>query len=675
MNDKSVGDFAATRARSRQELASLFGGLASALLAVIIIATLYVGQDLFIPLAMAILLSFALAPLVSWLERRRLPRGLAVVSVVFLAFASLVALGGMLTKQVADLAGELPRYERSLREKIQTLRGAAEGGGSLERAAEMLEGLDAELNGEGSAPETPTPPPGEAMPTPGAGGPATVEVEEAAPEEPPLLVEVREPEPGVIERLFGLISPLVEPLVMGFILLIFVIFILLQREDLRNRLIRLAGSHDIPRTTAALDDAATRISHLFLLQFAINGAFGTFVGIGLWLIGMPNALLWAVLGTVLRFLPFVGFILAGIIPVGLALVIDPGWELVIWTLGLYIVAESVMSHVVEPIAYGRGTGLSPVAVVISAAFWALLWGPIGLVLATPLTVCLVVIGRHVERLQFLDILFGDQPVLSPPQLFYQRMLAGDPMEAASEAESFLKDRPLARYYDEVAIAGLKLAQGDLVLGSLDESRLTTVRDTVRELTGDLLWQEPLGPEDPAAATSGLPLLPLEARSKDAGASEGAEVALCLGGRSLLDEAAAHMLAQVLERQGLSARVQGPDQLSFLRVEELEAQRPRIVCLCYLDVDRPSHLRYTVRRLRRRLPGVKLLLGCWPSSGATLDTVAMKAQSGADGVAESLQELARQCLLAAGAVEVEAPKPEPAVDGEPAAALALKPATA
>jgi predicted PurR-regulated permease PerM len=671
MNDRAASDFAATRARSRQELAALFGGLASALLAAIIIATLYIGRDLFIPLAMAILLSFALAPLVSWLERRRLPRGLAVVSVVFLAFASLLALGGLLTKQVADLAGELPRYERSLREKIQSLRGAAEGGGSLERAAEMLEGLDAELNGKGTPPETPAPPPDESMPTPGAGGTGALLADSQAPEEPALLVEVREPESGVIERLFGLISPLVEPLVTGFILLIFVIFILLQREDLRNRLIRLAGSHDIPRTTAALDDAATRVSHLFLLQLLINGAFGLFIGLGLWLIGMPNALLWGVLGTVLRFLPFVGFILAGIIPVGLALVIDPGWELLLWTLGLYIVAESVVSHVIEPIAYGRGTGLSPVAVVISAAFWALLWGPVGLVLATPLTVCLVVIGRHVERLQFLDILFGDQPVLSPPQLFYQRMLAGDPMEAASEAESFLKEKPLASYYDEVAIAGLKLAQEDLVLGSLDESRLTTIRDTVLELTGDLLWHEPLAPGDPAVVASGLPLMPPEARSKDDGAGAGAEVALCLGGRSLLDESAALMLAQVLERQGLSARVQGPDQLSFLRVEELEAQRPRIVCLCYLDVERPTHLRYTVRRLRRRLPGVTLLLGCWPSSGATLDTVGMKTQSGADGVAETLQELARQCLLAAGAVEVAVPEAEAAAEVE----VALTPATA
>ena len=302
-------------------------------------------------------------------------------------------------------------------------------------------------------------------------------------------MEVRQPDPGALESLQSLISPLLHPLATTGIIVIFVIFILLQREDLRNRLIRLAGSHDLQRTTAALDDAASRLSRLFLIQLLLNGSFGIIIGLGLWLIGVPSAILWGILAAVLRFVPYIGAAIAAAFPLALALAVDPTWSMLLWTLALFVVVEPIVGHVIEPMVYGHSTGLSPVAVVASATFWTALWGPIGLVLATPLTVCLVVLGRHVERLEFLDVMFGDRPALSPPEIFYQRMLAGDPTEASEKAEEFLKERSLSSYYDEVALKGLQLAQVDAERGTLDPERLTKIRDAVSEFANNISEQE------------------------------------------------------------------------------------------------------------------------------------------------------------------------------------------
>jgi hypothetical protein len=305
----------------------------------------------------------------------------------------------------------------------------------------------------------------------------------------PVPVVVRQPDPGALESLRALISPLVHPLATTGIIIIFVIFILLQREELRNRLIRLAGSYDLQRTTAALDDAAGRLSRLFLTQLIVNGAFGLVIGVGLWLIGVPSAILWGILAAALRFVPYIGAVIAAAFPLALAVAVDPSWSMLLWTLGLFLIVEPVVGHVIEPMVYGHSTGLSPVAVVAAATFWTALWGPIGLVLATPLTVCLVVLGRHVDRLEFLDVMFGDRPALSPPEIFYQRMLAGDPTEASEKAEEFLKERSLASYYDEVALKGLQLAQVDAARGVLNEERLAKIRDTVSEFVGNLADQD------------------------------------------------------------------------------------------------------------------------------------------------------------------------------------------
>jgi predicted PurR-regulated permease PerM len=636
------------KARTTEELMALLGAVATAILACIIVATLYFGREIFVPIALAILLSFVLAPLVGLLQHLRVPRGVAVVSVVVAAFALIFAMGSLLATQLTQLAGDLPRYQSTISEKIQSIRETTAGRGTLERASGMLKDLSKELdrpNDTGSkpssgsilAPRTATPP-------------------------SPLQVEVRQPDPGALESLRTLISPLLHPLATTGIIIIFVIFILLQREDLRNRLIRLAGSHDLQRTTAALDDAAGRLSRLFLIQLLVNGAFGVVIGIGLWLIGIPSPILWGILAAVLRFVPYIGAVIAAAFPLALAVAVDPSWSMLLWTAALFLVVEPLVGHVIEPMVYGHSTGLSPVAIVASATFWTALWGPIGLVLATPLTVCLVVLGRHVERLEFLDVMFGDRPPLSPPEIFYQRMLAGDPTEAAEKAEEFLKERSLSSYYDEVALKGLQLAQADAERGALNPERLTKIRDAVTEFANDLSDEDDRPPPkvrsttDPEAASAvesvaeNAPYENLPVLSKMALLPEwqSDHPVLCVAGRSLIDESAAIMLSQLCTAHGLAARVGEAGTLSPTNVFRLETAGVAIVCLVYLDASGPAHMRYSVRRLRRKLPDATIILGCWMKETDAAALEQLRDEAKADMVAASLGEALKLCIEAAAA---------------------------
>jgi predicted PurR-regulated permease PerM len=637
------------KARTSEELMALLSAVATAILAAMIIAMLYFGREIFVPIALAILLSFVLAPLVAILQRIRVPRGLAVVSVVMLAFALIFATGSLLATQLTQLAGDLPRYQSTISEKIQSFRDTKAGRGTLERASDMLKDLGKEIDKPKDAASAP------------ARASSSIVRSNAPGPQAPVPVEVRQPDPGALESLRTLISPLVHPLATTGIIIIFVIFILLQREDLRNRLIRLAGSYDLQRTTAALDDAAGRLSRLFLTQLIVNGAFGVVIGTGLWLIGIPSAILWGILAAVLRFVPYIGAVIAAAFPLALAVAVDPGWSMLLWTLALFLVVEPVVGHVIEPMVYGHSTGLSPVAVVASATFWTALWGPIGLVLATPLTVCLVVLGRHVERLEFLDVMFGDRPALSPPEIFYQRMLAGDPTEAAEKAEQFLKERSLASYYDEVALKGLQLAQADAERGALDPERLTKIRDAVSEFASDVSDQDDRPPAKANLTTDAEASSAVESVSEDAVYEnlpilskenlppqwQGEHPVLCVGGRSLIDEAAAIMLAQLSTAHGLAARVEGAEALSTANVFRLETTGVAIVCLVYLDASGPAHMRYSVRRLRRKLPKATIILGCWVKDidPAALELVREGAK--ADLAAASLGDAVRLCIEATG----------------------------
>jgi len=624
---------------------ALLSAVATAILAAIIVMVLYFGREIIIPIALAILLSFVLAPLVGLLQRVRIPRGLAVVSVVIIAFALIFAMGSLLATQLTQLAGDLPRYQSTISEKIQSFRDTTAGRGTLERASGMLKDLSKELDK-----------PKEAATALGAG------TSPKATPPKPVPVEVLQPDPGALQSLQSLISPLLHPLATTGIIVIFVIFILLQREDLRNRLIRLAGSHDLQRTTAALDDAASRLSRLFLIQLLVNGSFGVVIGIGLWLIGVPSAILWGILAGVLRFVPYIGAFIAAAFPLALAVAVDPTWSMLLWTVALFLVVEPVVGHVIEPMVYGHSTGLSPVAVVASATFWTALWGPIGLVLATPLTVCLVVLGRHVERLEFLDVMFGDRPALSPPEIFYQRMLAGDPTEASEKAEEFLKERSLSSYYDEVALKGLQLAQVDAERGALDLERLTKIRDAVGEFVNNISEQgdPPLPKTTPTTdveATSAVETvaedapyenLPILSKGDLPPEWQGEHPVLCVAGHSLLDEAAAIMLGQLSTAHGLAARVEAAGALSTANIFRLETTGVAIVCLIYMDAGSPAHMRYSVRRLRRKLPKATIILGCWMKDMDPAALESLREGAKADLAAASLGGALKLCIEATGA---------------------------
>jgi len=587
---------------------------------------------------------------------------------VLLAFAIIFALGSLIATQLNRLAGDLPKYQTTIQSKIQSVRGVAGGSSTLERAAEMLQDLGKELDKPKAGTVAPAANP--ILAAPSAGSTKGVK---------PVPVEVLQPDPGALESLRSLIAPLVSPLATTGIIVIFVIFILIQREDLRNRLIRLAGSHDLQRTTAALDDAAVRLSRLFLNQILINTGFGVMIGAGLWLIGIPSPILWGILAAVLRFVPYIGAIIAAAFPLALAVAVDPGWSMLLWTAALFFVIEPAVGHVIEPMVYGRSTGLSPVAVVVSATFWTALWGPIGLVLATPLTVCLVVLGRHVERLSFLDVMFGDRPALSPPEIFYQRMLAGDPTEAAEKAEQFLKERSLLSYYEEVGLKGLQLAQSDLDRGTLDQVRMAKIRDTVVEFADDLSDQvdeEPTGEStDDAEAAAAVdqipghpsyPDIPVLQKADLAAEWSGEHPVLCIAGRTMLDEAAAIMFAQLCEAHGLSARVEGPDALSTANIFRLDTTGVAVVCLVYLEGAGPAHIRYAVRRLRRKIPSATIILACCVKEIDPDALELLREGAKANLIATSLGKAVKLCIEATGTKDQRQGHPRPGTSATEAA---------
>jgi hypothetical protein len=435
---------------------------------------------------------------------------------------------------------------------------------------------------------------------------------------------------------------------------------LLQREDLRDRLIRLFGSSDLHRTTVAMNDAARRLSRYFLTQLGINAAFGVITGAGLFFIGVPSPLLWGTIGLLLRFVPYIGAPLAAILPLALAAAVSPDWSMMLWTAGLYLGTEIIMGQAVEPLLYGHSTGLSPFSVVASATFWTWLWGPIGLILSTPLTLCLVVLGRHVERLEFLDVILGDRPALTPVQSFYQRMLAGDPDEARGQAEVLLQNRPLSSYYDEVALKGLQLAANDAARGVLTELQLEKIKASMQELIDDLEEYDDQDPETketavaaataPSRSEQAVPKHPAPGKVVEEAlplAWRGKTPVLCIAGRGPLDEAAASMLAQLLHKNGLRARVLRHQAASRTHIGTLDGQGVAMVCLCYLEIGgTPSHLRYLLRRLRQRLPAARLLVGLWPTEQAILTDDRLRAAVGADLYTCSLREAVEACLEAA-----------------------------
>jgi predicted PurR-regulated permease PerM len=611
--------------------------LAALMFAVVIVACLYFGREVLVPIVLAVLMSFVLAPPVRVLQGWRVPRILAVIIVAAAAFAALFSLGGLMVSQVNQLATDLPRYQSTLREKIRNLRGAAAGTGTLERASEVLQELNTELDRPGRTASD-------------SAGPS-------ASNRAPIPVEIRQPNPGALQTLGALITPLLQPLTTTGIVVIFVIFILVQRQDLRNRLVRLAGSQDLQRTTAAIDDAGQRLSRLFLTQLALNAGFGLVIGTGLWIIGIPSAPLWGMLAMILRFVPYIGAVISAIFPLVLAAAVGPGWTMVVWTAALFAVVEPIAGQVIEPVVYGHSSGLSPIAIIISATFWTWLWGPIGLVLATPLTICLVVLGRHVDQLNFLEVMFGDEPALTPAELVYQRMLAKDPIEASDQARKFLKEKPLIAYYEEVLLEGLRLAEADSQRGLLDQERTLRIRDAVAEIVDDLSGHEDI-PEPAHEVIAGedehSPLAQMSRFEKTLRQTaeqlpeqwRTGKPVLCVPGLGLLDEAVALMVAHLVERQGVGARAEQADALSMSRIFTLDTKDVGLVCLCYVENPKPAQVHYALRRLRRKAPEAFILVTLLGAMTSIDDQEVVEAASNIGVVRGSFRHAVERILAVA-----------------------------
>jgi hypothetical protein len=391
------------------------------------------------------------------------------------------------------------------------------------------------------------------------------------------------------------------------IAIIFVVFILLQKEDLRDRFIWMAGGGDLQRAKTALDDGAERLSRFLLTQTAVNSMFGGLIGSGLWFIGVPQPWLWGLVAGILRFVPYVGVPLAALTPLVLSLAVGSGWAMMLWTAALYFVLEPIVGQVIEPFLYGRSVGLSPVAVVVAATFWTWAWGPVGLLLSTPLTLCLAVLGRHVERLRFLDVLLGNRPPLAHEESVYLRILSGDPDDAARLAEIYLKEHTLCDYYD-VALKALVLAQDDLERGALEDGQSHDFRIMIEGLIQNLSDHEEIVPLKSKTSEACAPqkiynqaTLPAEWRDRPV---------LCVAGRGALDEAAALLLVHLLEKRGIGARMISASEASAANVQNLDVGGVRLICLSYLESTSSAHAHYLMRRLRRRIPDAHAMAGFW-----------------------------------------------------------------
>jgi predicted PurR-regulated permease PerM len=608
-------------------------GLGTLAVGVIAIAALYFGREVFVPMALALLLSFALGPPVLLLRRWHVNRVLAVIAVVVLVFSVILGIGALIGSQLAHLAENLSGYQTNITEKIHSLRDTTTNSGVVGRAAKMLSDLGNEIAK-----------PREKIGRPAANGPAVLAP--GVQQQKPVPVEIRPSEPTPVQLILEVAGPLLQPLATAGIVLVFVIFFLLQRQDLRDRFIRLAGARDLRRTTHALDEAAHRLSRYLLMQTAINTGVGVLVGTGLWFIGVPNPALWGILTMLLRFVPYIGAVVAAAFPAALAVAVDPGWAMMFWAIGLFLVVELMTGYVIEPWLYGHSMGLSGVAVLVAAAFWTLLWGPIGLLLSTPLTMCLVVLGRHVEHLQFLEVLLGDQPALAPEESFYQRMLADDPDEAAIQAEAFLKDRPLWVYYDEVAIKGLALAQLDVNRGALDHTHRVRIKETVEWVIDDLSDHDDATAPTLEEGEPEAPALQSVLSQQELAPSWRGNAVLCVAGRGSLDEAAAGMLAQLLEKHGIGARVVPSEAVSVANLVRLDVTGVQTVCLSYLEPGSFSNARYLVRRLRRRLSQAKIVAGFWTLTADEAEARDALGATRADLVVTSLRQAVEQVVNAA-----------------------------
>jgi len=552
--------------RSGPPLQSIAAGL---LAAAIVVGFLYVGRDVLVPVALTTLISFALGPLVSWL-RRFVGLKPAVGLSVLLAVVVVGGLAFLLAWQITDLAANLPKYRSNLHQKIEELRG---GGGLIADAVGGVRELANEL-----------------MRPQGAAG-----VQPSAPRPPPGNIEGA----TALDIVASFLLPVIVPLLLTGLIIVLVVFMLLEREPLRDRLIHLLSRGDISRTTEAINDAVTRLSRYLATQFLINIGFGAVIAIGLWIIGMPNPLVWGLLGAVLRFIPYAGAAIGALAPTLVAVAVSPGWTLPLLTLGLVVGCEVIAGQIIEPLLYGSSTGMSPLAVLISTITWTALWGPVGLLLAMPLTVCLVVIGRHVPQLAFLGILLADEPTLPAEAQVYHRLLAHSPLDAVEIAVDYARDNGAPALFDEVLLPVLMLAETDRRRAALDGERLRLVADGIEEII---------------TAVDDAESEPRDDAKDDKPATPPASTArvLCVGGRSELDQAAAVVAAAALRRRDI------PAQASTLRDIGDHAGSVNAVAFCLVLPGSATVINHLLRRFRARgAPEVPIVIGAFAPESASV----------------------------------------------------------
>jgi predicted PurR-regulated permease PerM len=569
--------------------------LLAVVVAVAAIAALYFARIVLIPFALALLFTFILTPVVRILERVHLRRIPSTLLVVVLSVAACGAVGWMVAKQLSEVVNQLPAYKSNIKARLGSLHWPANQ--SLDSASETITEISKDLAASPIA----------SHPTSTAAAPSSA-ARSASPSRPVPVEVVKTPALPLesVQSVLGLLGSAV-------IVLVFTIFMLIRREDLRNRLISLAGEGHLHLVTQTLDDASARVSKYLLLQFVVNTCYGIFIGACLHFIGVPGALLWGVLAGVLRFLPYIGPPLGGMMPLLLSLAVFHGWTQPLLTLALFIVTELIVSNFMEPMLYGIHTGISSLAILVAAIFWTAIWGPIGLVLSTPLTVCLLVAGRHVPRLRFLHILLGDEPVLTPSSRFYQRLLAMDHDDARQVLEHHLEGQTLEDLYDSVLIPALSLAEHDRHQDRLDDASQKFICQSTRELIEEL-W-EPRGEDAASANESGAAAEPAAiyltqpARARTAPALN----ILCLPARDEADELVATMLAQVLERAGHRAQCIPVDAAAEM-LAQIRAAHPDVVCISALPPFAVPHVRSLYAKLRAQEPDLRILVGLWHFSG-------------------------------------------------------------
>jgi len=594
------------------------------------IAALYFAREILIPFAFALTLTFLLTPVVALLQRLHTGRVVSVLTTVLVSIVVLGCIGWIIANQLVGVANQLPLYRQNIHAKIDAFHIPVTG--QLGHAAESVKEVVGEIAGPVAA--SPVPSPQGRNHKQGSG-----------PSSPPSPMPVRMVQPPTSgwAEIRDLGTPVLAPLGRAGMVVIFTVFMLLKREDLRNRLLRLAGLGQLNLMTQALDDASRRVSRYLLMQCLVNASFGTVFGFGLYLVGVPYAALWGAVAGILRIVPYVGTLVAATLPIALSLAVFDGWLRPLLVFLLVAGLEVIVGNFVEPWLYGAHVGISSLALLVSSIFWVVLWGPAGLILATPLTVCVVVLGRYVPHLAFLHILLGDEPVLAAEAKIYQRLLAMDQLEAHTIVDEYLKGRPLVELYDSVLIPALSMAEQDRHKGSIDAAREEFLFLSINEMIAEFSeYQLADGSSGEAFATVPEAAEHLNARI------------LCLPAHDRADEITAAMLAQLLEQKGFAA-------LSFPTVGSslnevlalVEAGHSDVVCISALPPYAFAPARAMCKQIRERFPKLKVVVCVWGFSGDTHKAMARFERTQPDRLTTSLAEAVAQVQ------ELVRPKPEPA----------------